>query len=313
MRTRTVLLAEATFCPHSRGMAQQVRNVLWECDDRGMGPRFFIHDRDGCFSPEFDTVLKHAGVEPVKTPFRAPNANAIAERWVRSARTEGVRHLVLFGLNRLRRVVRQYKDFFNDKRPHQGIGNRVPAERDPDACPDFFKGASNSRRPPIGRVMTESKGDLYARVAAQLAALLAGERDFAANAAAAASLIIRELPDLNWAGFYVLEAGELVLGPFEGEPACTRIALGRGVCGTSAERRETVVVENVHDFPGHIACDSASNSEIVVPLIPDGRLVGVLDLDSPTVGRFDSDDRAGLEHLVGVFLENTDTSGVLGL
>ncbi len=107
-------------------MAQQVRNVLWECDDRGLEPRFFIHDRDGCFSDEFDTVLRHAGIEPVKTPFRAPNANAIAERWVRSARAECMSHLVLFGLNSLRRVVREYKTFFNDKRPHQGIGNRAP-------------------------------------------------------------------------------------------------------------------------------------------------------------------------------------------
>ena len=158
--------------------------------------------------------------------------------------------------------------------------------------------------------MTESKTELYGRLAAQLAGLLAGERGFVANAASTAALVYRELPDLNWAGFYVFEGGELVLGPFEGEPACERIAVGKGVCGTSAERRETVVVEDVHDFPGHIACDSASNSEIVVPLIAEGRLIGVLDLDSPTVGRFDSDDRAGLEKLAGVFLENTDTSGI---
>lgn len=158
--------------------------------------------------------------------------------------------------------------------------------------------------------MTESKTELYGRLAAQLAGLLAGERGFVANAASTAALVYRELPDLNWAGFYVFEGGELVLGPFEGEPACERIAVGKGVCGTSAERRETVVVEDVHDFPGHIACDSASNSEIVVPLIAEGRLIGVLDLDSPTVGRFDSDDRAGLEKLAGVFLENTDTSGL---
>jgi len=126
VRTRTVLLAEATFSPHTRWMQQQVRNVLWECDDRGIQPRFLIHDRDACFSPEFDTVLRHAGIEPVRTPFRAPNANSIAERWVRSARGECLNHLVLFGLNSLRRTVRSYKRFFNERRPHQGIGNRVP-------------------------------------------------------------------------------------------------------------------------------------------------------------------------------------------
>jgi len=130
MRTRTVLLAEATFSPHSRWMAQQVRNVLWECDDRDIQPRFLIHDRDGCFCNEFDAALKHAGVEAVKTPFRAPNANAYAERWVRSVRNECLNHLVLFGLNSLRRVVRQYKGFFNEQRPHQGIDNRIPATVD---------------------------------------------------------------------------------------------------------------------------------------------------------------------------------------
>ena len=158
--------------------------------------------------------------------------------------------------------------------------------------------------------MTESKTEQYDGLAAQLAGLLTGESAFVTNAANAAALIYRGLPDLNWAGFYVLEDGELVLGPFQGEPACTRIAMGKGVCGASAQRRETVVVEDVHDFDGHIACDSASSSEIVVPLIAGGRLIGVLDLDSPTVGRFDSDDQAGLEKLAGVFLENTDTSGI---
>jgi len=127
VETRTILLAEVTYSPHSRWMQQQVRNVLWECDEYGIQPRFFIHDRDGCFSPEFDTVLKHCGVEAVKTPFRAPNANSIAERWVRSARGECLNHLVLFGLNSLRRAVRRYREFHNERRPHQGIGNRVPA------------------------------------------------------------------------------------------------------------------------------------------------------------------------------------------
>ena len=140
MRTRTVLLAEATFCPHSQWMQQQARNVLWECDEREIVPRFFIHDRDGCFSPEFDLALKHAGVEPVKTPFRAPNANAFAERWVRSIRRECLNHLVLFGLNSLRRVVRRYKDFFNQRRPHQGIGNRVPTAIDNELTARTMRG-----------------------------------------------------------------------------------------------------------------------------------------------------------------------------
>ena len=157
--------------------------------------------------------------------------------------------------------------------------------------------------------MAESKGELYDRLAEELAALLAGEDNFVANAANCAALIYHGLPDLNWAGFYVLEGGELVLGPFQGKPACVRIAIGKGVCGASAERRETVVVENVHEFQGHIACDSASNSEIVVPLIAGGRLIGVLDLDSPSIGRFDPADRAGLEDLARVFLANTPGLG----
>ena len=130
MRTRTVVLAEATFCPHSRWLAQQVRNIMWECDERGIQPRFIIHDRDACFSREFDTVLKQCGIEAVKTPFRAPNANAYIERWTRSIREECLNHLILFGLNSLRRVVRQYRNFFNEHRPHQGIGNRVRAAID---------------------------------------------------------------------------------------------------------------------------------------------------------------------------------------
>ncbi len=140
VRTRTILLAEATFSPHRRWMVQQVRNVLWECDERGIQPRFFIHDRDGCFSREFDTVLKHCGAEAIKTPFRAPNANAYIERWIRSIREECSNHLGLFGLNRLRRVVRQYKGFFNEQRPHQGIGNRVPIAIDAEPTAQTGKG-----------------------------------------------------------------------------------------------------------------------------------------------------------------------------
>src|SRR6186997_2366810 len=138
----------------------------------------------------------------------------------------------------------------------------------------------------------------YDDLARDLRALLAGERDLVANAANTAALIWEALPGLNWAGFYLYKSGELVLGPFQGKPACVRIAIGKGVCGTAAERRETVLVEDVHAFPGHIACDSASNSEIVVPLLRGGELLGVLDLDSPKFERFDAEDQAGLEQVV---------------
>jgi GAF domain-containing protein len=125
----------------------------------------------------------------------------------------------------------------------------------------------------------------------------AGERDPWANSANASALIFESLPDLNWAGFYFLRGGELVVGPFQGRVACVRIAVGAGVCGTAAERRETLVVPDVHAFPGHITCDAASNSEIVVPLVADGRLIGVLDLDSPRFDRFHPEDRTLLEAL----------------
>ena len=144
----------------------------------------------------------------------------------------------------------------------------------------------------------------YAQVARDLRALLSGEKDLIANAANTAALIYDALPDLNWAGFYLYKSGELVLGPFQGKPACVRIAIGKGVCGTAAARRETVLVEDVHAFPGHIACDSASNSEIVIPLVRDGELLGVLDLDSPSLRRFGAADQRGLEGLAGIFLES---------
>ena len=144
----------------------------------------------------------------------------------------------------------------------------------------------------------------YAELARDLRALLAGERDMIANAANTAALIYDALPGLNWAGFYLYKSGELVLGPFQGKPACVRIALGKGVCGTAAARRETVLVEDVHAFPGHIACDSASNSEVVVPLVKGGELLGVLDLDSPTLSRFSAVDALGLEKLAAIFLES---------
>ncbi len=152
--------------------------------------------------------------------------------------------------------------------------------------------------------MTASKPDLYRDLAEQLAALLAGEADRIANAANMAALIYHGLPDLNWAGFYFRRGAELVLGPFQGKPACVRIAIGRGVCGIAAARAATVVVPDVHDFPGHIACDPVSRSELVVPLIEGGRVSGMLDLDSPLLARFDEADREGCEQLVALFLDH---------
>ena len=150
------------------------------------------------------------------------------------------------------------------------------------------------------------KNAAYAELAQSLRALLEGERDLVANAANMAALLFWSLRDLNWAGFYLVEPerGDLLLGPFQGKPACVRIPIGRGVCGTAAARRETVVVPDVHAFPGHIACDSASNSEVVVPIIRDGRLLGVLDLDSPVHARFDAADARGLETLVRILVES---------
>jgi L-methionine (R)-S-oxide reductase len=147
----------------------------------------------------------------------------------------------------------------------------------------------------------DKAGD-YARLAQELESLLAGERDLIANAANTAALLFNALPDVNWVGFYLLKAGELVVGPFQGKPACVRIALGKGVCGTAAAERRTVLVPDVHAFPGHIACDEASRSEIVVPLMKTGELLGVLDLDSPRLARFDEADRRGLERLAALFL-----------
>jgi GAF domain-containing protein len=146
----------------------------------------------------------------------------------------------------------------------------------------------------------------YAELSRDLAALLSGERDLIANAANTAALVYDALPGLNWAGFYLYKSGELVLGPFQGKPACVRIAIGRGVCGTAAARRETVLVEDVHAFPGHIACDSASNSEVVVPLVKGGELLGVLDLDSPNLARFTAADARGVERLAQIFIDSLD-------
>lgn len=143
----------------------------------------------------------------------------------------------------------------------------------------------------------------YADLLQQARALLAGERDLIANAANFSALVYHSLPQLNWAGFYLYDGRELVLGPFQGKPACIRIALGRGVCGTAAQTRQTQLVADVNAFPGHIACDSASQSEIVVPLIrADGTLLGVWDVDSPVINRFDQEDRAGMQALCAAFM-----------
>lgn len=145
-----------------------------------------------------------------------------------------------------------------------------------------------------------SKAALYHDLLAALDALTAGEEDAVANMANAAALVWQYLPDLNWAGFYRLVGDELVLGPFQGKAACIRIPIGKGVCGTAAATLATQLVEDVHAFPGHIACDAASRSELVVPIVRDGRLIGVLDLDSPHPGRFDAEDQAGCEALVRI-------------
>ena len=147
----------------------------------------------------------------------------------------------------------------------------------------------------------------YAMLSAQLEALLAGERNLVANAAQLSAFIFQEIPDLNWAGCYFVDGqDQLLLGPFQGKVACMRIPFSKGVCGAAARERRTQRVEDVHAFPGHIACDAASRSELVVPLVKDDRLIGVLDLDSPHPARFSAADQAGIERLVAVFLAATD-------
>lgn len=151
-------------------------------------------------------------------------------------------------------------------------------------------------------IEASSKPEFYRELSGQLQALLGGEADPIANAANTAALIFQMLPDINWAGFYFLQSDdELVLGPFQGKPACVRIAVGRGVCGTAIEKAQSILVEDVHAFPGHIACDAASRSELVVPLFRDGHVFGVIDLDSPLPGRFDGDDQAGIEALAAIY------------
>lgn len=160
---------------------------------------------------------------------------------------------------------------------------------------DIFSTVNKTDRAAVYQFLTE-----------QTPLLLEGERDSLANSANFAALVFHTLPEINWAGFYWLKQGELVLGAFQGKPACVRIKIGRGVCGTAAEKRDTLLVSNVHEFPGHIACDSASNSEIVVPLIKDDRLLGVFDVDSPALNRFEAADKKGLETIIQTFLALTD-------
>ncbi|MFC9438813.1 GAF domain-containing protein [Nocardia sp. NPDC057030] len=150
--------------------------------------------------------------------------------------------------------------------------------------------------------LTGDRTEQYQQLVAQAEALVGGEHDRVANAANLSSLVFHALPELNWVGFYFSDGKELVVGPFQGRPACVRIAIGKGVCGTAAQTRETQLVPDVHAFPGHIACDAATRSEIVIPLVHNGELVGVFDLDSPQPDRFDEIDRAGLESVARAFL-----------
>ena len=153
-------------------------------------------------------------------------------------------------------------------------------------------------------IAVSDKVELYRELAQQLGGLLSGERDAIANAANTAALLFASLPDLNWVGFYFLRSPEeLVLGPFQGRPACVRIAVGRGVCGTAVERRQSMLIEDVHAFADHIACDAASRSELVVPLIRDRRILGVIDLDSPLLSRFDLDDQRGIEAIAAIYVK----------
>ncbi|TWT26390.1 GAF domain-containing protein [Planomicrobium sp. CPCC 101110] len=146
--------------------------------------------------------------------------------------------------------------------------------------------------------------DQYNLLGKQLDALLTGESNQTANLSNASALLNQFLERINWVGFYLMEDGELVLGPFQGLPACVRIKIGKGVCGTAVSEKKTMLIDNVHEFPGHIACDAASQSEIVIPLIKDGEVIGVLDIDSPELSRFSKEDQEGLEHFTEVLLKH---------
>ena len=151
-------------------------------------------------------------------------------------------------------------------------------------------------------ITSGDKAGFYRELAQQLEALLHSERDPIANAANTSALLFQMMPDLNWAGFYIMRSGELVLGPFQGKPACVRIPVGKGVCGAAVAQARTMLVEDVHAFPGHIACDAASRSELVVPLHGRDGVIGVIDLDSPSPARFDADDQAGIERIAAIWL-----------
>lgn len=152
----------------------------------------------------------------------------------------------------------------------------------------------------LGSIKILQKQKMYNDIVTQAKGLLFDESDVIANMANLSALLFHHLPDINWAGFYLFKEQQLVLGPFQGKPACIRIPMGKGVCGTAAESRAVQIVSDVHQFPGHIACDAASNSEIVLPIIVKDELVGVLDIDSPSIGRFDNEDEKGLVELVDV-------------
>ena len=154
------------------------------------------------------------------------------------------------------------------------------------------------------------KTEFYKTITAQMQSLLEGERDAIANMANFAALLFHSMEFVNWVGFYIYKENELVLGPFQGKPACIRIGVGKGVCGTAADTLKTQSVDNVHEFPGHIPCDSASNSEIVIPIVINSKLIGVLDIDSPEFSRFDEVDQTGLEKLVDVLKSGTDFSSL---
>lgn len=152
----------------------------------------------------------------------------------------------------------------------------------------------------LSAISADNKKEFYIELNDMLVGLISEETDWLANAANAASFLYQMLSDINWAGFYLLKGGELVLGPFQGKPACVRIQMGKGVCGTAANTGEIQVVEDVNQFPGHIACDAASQSEIVLPLYQNSRLIGVLDIDSPIKGRFDNEDAEGLSQFIEI-------------
>ena len=162
----------------------------------------------------------------------------------------------------------------------------------------------------IETAVFDTKEKLYKYMNIKLVGLIGDEPDWLANLSNASALIWLMIEDINWAGFYLMKNGKLVLGPFQGKPACINIELGKGVCGTAAQNRETQLVKDVHDFPGHIACDSASQSEVVVPIIVDGEVIGVLDIDSPDINRFDEEDKAGFEKFVATLVKYVDWESV---